>query len=200
MPFMLLRTTAVLAAGFLIAGPSHAAPGAARTGGATSGTNAITPGQCPAHWTADDLPIPPLPASASGSIQSVAALSATDAFALLYTYLGSDVYHFTHGSWQKLASLNSNDIAFSAVTIVAKSDTDVWVAGTSETGGTTYVPEAWHFDGSTWTDYTATPSPQAQILAAALGSDGVLYVVGSSLGPHRPRQGPGLGLRRLRVE
>jgi hypothetical protein len=84
MPFMLLRATAVLAAGFLIAGPSHAAPGAARTGGATRAKAAIAPGQCPAHWTADDLPIPP--PAAGASIQSVAVLSTTDAFALLSSY------------------------------------------------------------------------------------------------------------------
>ena len=188
MPFMLMRTAAVLAAGFLIAGPSHAVQGATRIGGATAEPTASTPGQCPAHWTADDLPIPPPPVTGTGArIQSVAALSTTDAFALLADYQESDVYHFTHGSWQKLADLNSNDISFSAVTIVAKSDTDVWVAGTSETA--TYVPEAWHFDGFTWTDHPATLSPQALMLAAAQGSDGVLYVVGSSLGPNGPNRG-----------
>jgi hypothetical protein len=189
MPFMLMRATAVLAAGFLIAGPSYAAPGTARIGGAARATTAITPGQCPAHWAADDLPIPPLPASAYGSIQSVAVLSATDAFALVATYPGSDVYHFTHGAWQKLVILDSNDNDFSAATIVAKSDTDVWVAMTSKTATATYVPEAWHFDGSTWADHPATLSPQAEISAAALGSNDVLYVVGSSLGPNGPNRG-----------
>jgi hypothetical protein len=189
MPFM-LRAAAVLAAGFLMAGPSHAAPGTARTGGATGGAPAIPPSQCPAHWTADDLPVPPPPASAyGGSIQSVATLSATDAFALVATYQGYDVYHFTHGAWQKLVSLNGYDPDFSAVTIVAKSDTDVWVAMTSKTAAAAYVPEAWHFDGSTWTDHPATLSPQAEILAAALGSDGVLYVVGSRLGADGPDRG-----------
>src|ERR1700733_13831987 len=116
MPFTLMRTAAVLAAGFLIAGPVHAAPGAARTGGATGGTTAIIPGQCPAHWTADDLPIPPPPAAAAGaSILSGAALSTADVFALVAVYPGPDVYHFTHGSWQKLATL-SNDSFFRAVT------------------------------------------------------------------------------------
>ncbi len=189
MPFMMMRAAAVLAAGFLISGPSYAAPGAARTGGATGGPTAVTPGQCPAHWTADDVPIPPLPASAYGSIQSVAALSATDAFALVDSNLGSDVYHLTHGAWQKLVNLNGNDPDFSAVTIVAKSDTDVWVAMTSKTATATYVPEAWHFDGSTWTDHPATLSPQAEMSAAALGSNGVLYVVGSTFGPSGPNRG-----------
>src|ERR1700728_202257 len=188
MPFTLMRTAAVLAAGFLIAGPSYAAQGAARTGGATGGTTAITPGQCPPRWTADDLPIPPPPAAAGASILSVAVLSATDAFALVSVYPGPDVYHFTHGSWQKLATLNG-DIFFRAVTIAAKSDTDVWVTGTSENGGTTFVPEAWHFDGSTWTDQATTPSNQAESLAAALGSNGVLYVVGSTFGPDGPNRG-----------
>ena len=191
MPFMLMRTAAVLAAGFLIAGPVHAAPGAARTGGATGGTTAITPGQCPAHWTADDLPIPPPPAAAGASIQSVAVLSATDAFALLSVDPGPDVYHFTHGSWQKLANLNSNNIYFfRAVTIVAKSDTDIWVIGEDELPYPyTITFEAWHYDGSTWTDHAATLSPAAEILAAALGSNGVLYVVGSTIGPEGPNRG-----------
>lgn len=188
---MLLRAAAVLAAGFLVTGPAPAAPGAARTGGPTGGTNAITSGQCPAHWTVDDLPVPPLPASAYGGVQSVAALSATDAFALVATSPGPAVYHFTHGAWQKLVSLNGNVVDFTAMTIVAKSDTDVWVAMTSKTVTTTatYVPDAWHFDGSTWTDHPAPVSPQAEIQAAALGSDGVLYVTGSSLGPNGPDRG-----------
>lgn len=190
MPFMLLRATAVLAAGFLMAGPSHAAPGAARTGGATGGTTAVTPGQCPAHWTADDLPIPPPPAAAGAGIQSVAVLSATDAFALLLDYPGPGVYHFTHGSWQKLAQLNGTDIYFGALTIVADSDTDVWVIGEDKVPDPYSITfEAWHYDGFTWTDHTATPSPAAEILAAALGRNGVLYVVGSTIGPEGPNRG-----------
>lgn len=184
MPFMLMRTAAVLAAGFLLAGPSHAAQATARTGGATPASTAAT-GQCPAHWTTDDPPIPPPPDGFP--IQSMAALSATDAFALL---AGSYVYHFTHGAWQKLVNLPGN---FSAVPIVAKSDTDVWVAGTSGvadmSGSVDYVPEAWHFDGATWTEHKATLSPEAEILAAALGSNGVLYVVGSIIGPNGPNRG-----------
>jgi hypothetical protein len=123
------------------------------------------------------------------AIQSVAALSATDAFALAFGNQGSDVYHFTHGAWQKLVTLESNDIYFSAATIVAKSDTDVWVAMTAKTATATYVPEAWHFDGSTWTGHPATLPPQAEMQAAALGSNGVLYIVGGSLGPSGPDRG-----------
>jgi hypothetical protein len=185
MPFMLMRTAAVVAAGFLIAGPFQAALGTARSGAATSATTAINPGQCPANWTADDLPIPPPPADYP--IKSVAALSTTDVFALEASFQESVVYHFTHGSWEKLVNLNGNDINFSAVTIVAKSDKDVWVAGTSKSA--TYIPEAWHFDGSTWTEHAATLSPRAEILAAALGSNGVLYVVGNTLGPNGPNRG-----------
>lgn len=108
MPFTVMRTAAVLAVGFLIAGPSHAALGTARTG-AAGGNAAIATGQCPAHWTADDLPISPPPAT-EGGIQSVAVLSATDAFALVPSSPEFYVYHFTHGTWRKLASPNTNGI------------------------------------------------------------------------------------------
>lgn len=186
MPFLLMRTASVLAAGFLITGPSYAVPGTARSGGATSGTTAISPAQCPAQWTADHLPVPPPSAPRDSRIESMAVLSTTDAFALLGNG-GSDVYHFTHGSWQKLANLNSYDRFFYAMTIVAKSDTDVWVVGMSVAAP--YVPAAWHFDGSTWTGHPATLSPLSEILAAAVGSNGVLYVVGShitaNVGPDR---------------
>jgi len=186
MPFMVMRATAVLAAGFLITGPSPAAPGTARSGGATGTATAIASGQCPAHWSADHLPIPP-PPLAFGTIQSLAVLSTTDVFALA---AGSEVYHFTHGSWQKLVNLNSTDISFSAVAMVADSDTDVWVIGQDElVDPYTITFEAWHYDGSTWMDHLATLTPEAEILAAALGSNGVLYVVGSILGPDGPNRG-----------
>lgn len=188
MPFMPMRTAAVLAAGFLITGPSHAMQGPPRIGGATSATTAIA-GQCPAHWTADDLPIPAPPVTGT-RIQSVAALSTTDAFALLAAYPGSDVYHFTHGSWQKLANLNDNGIFFNAVTIAAKSDTDVWVVGEDEQPDPFKITfDARHYDGSTWTEHAATLAPAAEILAAVLGSNDVLYVVGSILGPDGPDRG-----------
>src|SRR5690348_2918922 len=160
MPFMPMRTAAVLAAGFLITGPSHAMQGPPRIGGATSATTAIA-GQCPAHWTADDLPIPPPPVTGT-RIQSVAALSTTDAFALVAGYQVSDVYHFTHGSWQELANLNDNGIFFNAVTIAAKSDTDVWVAGEDEQPDPFKITfDARHYDGSTWTEHAATLAPAA---------------------------------------
>jgi hypothetical protein len=189
MPFMPMRAAAIVAVGFLIAGSSQAALGAARIGGVTSAATAAA-GQCPAHWTADDLPIPAPATVPGGSIQSVAALSTTDVFALLAGYQGSDVYHFTHGSWQKLVNLNSNGIYFGAVAIVAHSDTDVWVIGQDEVVypySITFV--AWHYDGSTWTDHPATLSPVVEVLAAAMGSDGVLYVVGSVFGPNGPDRG-----------
>lgn len=189
MPFMIMRATAVLAAGFLIADPSHAAPGPARSGGATGAATAIASGQCPAHWSADHLPIPPPPAT-SGTIQSVAVLSTTDAFALLDGYPEPDVYHFTHGSWQKLPNPNSKDIFFRAETVVARSDTDVWVIGEDEIAEPYQITfETWHFDGSTWTEHAPPRAPWAEILATALGSNGVLYVVGSHIGPNGPDRG-----------
>lgn len=72
-----------------------------------------------------------------------------------------------------------SDASFRAVSIVARSGSDVWVTGTSgPSNPQTAAPEAWHYDGSSWTDQSPGLSPHAQIRAAALGSNGILYIAG----------------------
>jgi hypothetical protein len=181
MPFLLMRTASVLAAGFLMAGSSYAAPTAARASAPASTVAARGAASCPAHWTAAPLPVPALPAPA-GRIQSVAALSLTDAWLLLNgagkTGYEFDVYHLADGAWNYSVNLDANDNSIIALAIVARSDTDVWVIG--EEAGSGQL-RTWHYDGSAWTDHPPTPSSPVGIgLAAAVGSNGVLYVAGTT--------------------
>ena len=49
------------------------------TGSAASAA-ASSPPSCPAHWSADDLPVPPAPMKVNSRIESVTALSQSDAW------------------------------------------------------------------------------------------------------------------------
>ena len=113
----------------------------------------------------------------------MAALSPTNAFAMLAG--PTIVYHFTHGYlWQKLANLNSNDPSFARDDTVAKSDTDVWVTGTKFVSAELLgILRRGTSTGPPGRTTRRTLSSDAEILAAALGSNGVLYVVGSIIGP-----------------
>jgi len=184
MSFLLMRTASVLAAGFLLAGPSCVAQASATAGGATSPVAADDVASCPAHWTADHLPVPPVPATAGAQVQSMAALSPTNVWMLAgspYSSVGeTSVYHFTGTAWEEIANLDNSDPSFSGQVTVARSDSDVWVIGEDVIigEGNTGV-EAWHYDGSTWTEH-APPLPSgAKVEAAALGSNGVLYLAGN---------------------
>ena len=170
-----MRTASVLAAGFLLAGPSRAAATAV-TGGATTSTPA-SGGHCPAHWTADRLPVPPAPSPAGffGQISSVAVLSPTDVWALLNRDDRNYVYHLTAGKWQESAYLNASDVNFNGQSIVAGSDTDVWVAGENDSSG-----EVWHYNGSTWAEL-ASPAAATGSSSAALGNGGILYLTGTNV-------------------
>src|SRR3984957_5042983 len=158
MPFLLMRTASVLAAGFLMTGSSYAAQAAAGASAPASAVAARGAASCPAHWTAGPLPVPPLPAPA-GRIQSVAALSPVDAWLLLTgrgkTGYEFDVYHLTGGAWNYSVNLDATDNSIIALAIVARSDTDVWVIG-QESGGSQL--STWHYDGSAWTHHPPTPS------------------------------------------
>lgn len=175
MPFLLMRTASVLAAGFLLAGASHAAAASAAGGGTIAGTSA-TSGYCPAYWTADHLPVPPLPSPARPGTQvlSVAVLRTADVWVLLGRGGNDYVYHLNGGKWKESAYLNASDINFTGQSIVAGSDTDVWVAGENDSSG-----EDWHYNGSTWTELAAPVQPNTA-QAAALDSSGILYVAGTN--------------------
>jgi hypothetical protein len=185
MPFLLLRTASVLATGFLLAGPS--APPAASAGSAISGLPAATAAPCPTHWAANQFSVPSglSPAGFDSQIMSIATLSPSDVWMLIK---GTDkhgnnisaVYHRTGSVWRESANLAGNDGAFGAEWIVARSDTDVWVVGSSH-----WIPKAWNYDGSSWTDHPPTRYSHATINAAALGSDGTLYLGGSNRNTHK---------------
>src|ERR1700722_16253680 len=176
MPFLLMRTASVLAAGFLMTGSSYAAQDATSASGPSSSIAARAVPSCPAHWTAGHLPLPQAPTGLYGRIQSTAALSPKDVWIVLAGSDEADVYHLSGATWVGPEKLYNNGNSFYPVSIVASSDWDVWVTGTSATD----APEAWHYDGSAWTDHSPTLSSSAEIKAAALGSNGVLYLAGTN--------------------
>jgi hypothetical protein len=89
---------------------------------------------------------------------------------------GPHVYHLADGTWGNMRIPAGNDINFGGVSIAASSDANVWVVGDGDGGGDT-----WHYDGSTWTEHLKPSSFIAQFYAAALGTDGTLYLAGSSV-------------------
>jgi hypothetical protein len=111
---------------------------------------------------------------------SIATLSPTDVWMLIK---GTDnhgnnisaVYHRAGSEWQESANLAGNDGSIGAEWIAARSDTDVWVIGSVHG-----APWAWHYDGSRWTGHPPTRYSHAVIDAEALGSNGILYLAGSS--------------------
>jgi hypothetical protein len=87
----------------------------------------------------------------------------------------SDVYHLVGTERRDPVNLDDIEKSFKAKWIVARSDTDVWVIGSAH--GTL---EAWHYNGSRWTDHPPASYSYAVIDAAALGSNGTLYLAGYS--------------------
>lgn len=177
MPFSLMRMASVLAAGFLFTGSSYTAAVSASTG-ATSADNVRTSGMasCPAQWTADRLPVPPIPVPPPRSfyeIKAATVISPTDVW-MLGGQFSAYVLHLVDGRWEDPLNLSGNDPDFLGLSIVASSDADVWVVG-DDAGG---IGAAWHYDGSTWTEH-APPKPfYGEFQAAALGPRGMLYMAG----------------------
>jgi len=117
-----------------------------------------------------------------GGVQSMAVLSPANVW-MLAGY-GTSVYHFTGTAWEEVANLRNSDQSFTGQRIVARSDSDVWVIGTDGIVGQSYVvTRAWHYDRSTWTEHAAPLSlpGYSDIVAAALGSNGVLYLAGTNM-------------------
>jgi hypothetical protein len=177
MPFPFLRTASVLAAGFLLTGSSSAAGTSA-----SSGTGSPAAAPCPAHWTANQYRAfrTQPPAGLNSQIMSIAALSPTDVWTLITRTDKrknnvSDIYHLVGTERRESADLDDIEKSFMAEWIVARSDADVWVIGSARG-----ALEAWHFNGFRWTDHPPAPFSYAGIDAAALGSNGILYLAGNN--------------------
>ena len=185
MPFLFLRTASVLAAGFLLTGPSAPVGTSASSGAGSLVADKAAP--CPAHWNANQYRAfrTQPPAGLNSQIMSVAALSPTDVWTLItrtdkHKNNVSDIYHLVGTERREFVDLDDTEKSFRAKWIVARSDTDVWVIGSARG-----VLEAWHYNGSRWTDHPPTRYSYAGIDAAALGSDGILYLAGSNGHTHK---------------
>jgi hypothetical protein len=182
MPILLLRTASVLAAGFLLAGPSSGAPAITSGNDTIGGVAARTAAFCQAPWGTGQLLVPPSSALAElyGQNLSVATLSPADVWMLITATdnRGNDVsavYHLAGAEWRQSAELADAKGAFGAEWIVARSDTDVWAIGAARGG-----LAAWHYNGSSWTDHPPARYSQATIDAVALDGNGVLYLAGTN--------------------
>jgi hypothetical protein len=143
----------------------------AMPGDAAASYSATVLSHCPAYWTGTSLPVPPAPTAISGRIQSVAVLSPSDVWMLVVN--GSPyVYHFNGTIWQGPTSPGG---AFTVRSLVASSDSNVWVVGTSDAG----TPLAWNYNGQSWINQSPSLSASAGLTAAAIASNGTLYVAGS---------------------
>src|SRR5579862_8435240 len=180
MPFLLPRTASVLAAGFLLTGPS--APAVTSASSPTGSLAASSAASCLAHWTGDQLRVPgsSLPAGLNSKITSIAALSPTDVWALITRTNShgnnvSAVYHYTGTERYESVNLADNERSFVPQWIVARSDTNVWVVGSAHG-----ALQAWQYNGSRWSDHPPARYSYAAIGTAALDSDGTLYLAGNN--------------------
>jgi hypothetical protein len=184
MPFLFIRTASALTAGFLLTGPSAPASTRASSDTGTVGTAAPCPAPrwTAAHWAGNQYQYRSSqaqpPAGLNSQITSVAALSPTDVWMLItrtdqHKNNVSDVYHLVGTERRDPVNLDDIEKSFVAKWIVARSDTDVWVIGSARR-----TLEAWHYNGSRWSDHPPTSYSYAVIDAAALGSDGILYLAG----------------------
>jgi hypothetical protein len=185
MPFLLTRTASVLAAGFLLTGPSAPALTSASSPAGSLAASKVAP--CPAHWTGDQFRFPAaaLPAGLNSQIASVAALSPTDVWMLItrtdkHGNTVSTVYHYVGTGRRESTGLAENERSFGAKWIVARSDTNVWVIGSARG-----ALQAWQYDGSSWTDHPPARYPYAGIDTAALDRNGVLYLAGNNRNTHK---------------
>jgi len=184
MPFLFPRTASVLAAGFLLTGPS--APSRTSASSDTGSLAASRAAPCPAHWTANQYKSSQAqpPAGLNSQIMSIAALSPTDVWMLItrtdkHKSNISEVYHLAGTQRRESVDLDDIEKSFAAKWIVARSDTDVWVIGSAHG-----ALEAWQYNGSSWTDHPPARYSYVGIDAAALGSNGILYLAGNNRHTH----------------
>jgi hypothetical protein len=109
-------------------------------------------------WSVMDTPVP---ASGTGTLRSVSAVSASDAWAVGRSAYGSPlVLHLTGGTWRNV-SVPTADLAGVAVVSAG----NVWAVGFTTTSGGT-APAILHYNGSAWSRATVPAVPGALALTA----------------------------------
>jgi hypothetical protein len=114
-------------------------------------------------WSPVDIPAPPGPASMS--LRGVDAVSATDVWAVGYSYrYGETVSHtlIEHWDGQKWTLVPSPDVLpdNGLYDVSALSATDVWAVGDTSDGETdTQQPLILHWDGTSWSSMPVPPVP-----------------------------------------
>jgi len=145
------------------------------------------------HWDGTSWSIVPSPSPGPvvNELRAVAAVSATDAWAVGFCagwYRSSTlILHWDGASWSRVPSPNPN-AGFAnneLYGIAAIAPDDVWAVGTTGTDTHAYAPLALHWDGSAWTAIpTANGGGYGAFFRSVSGSSaGDVLAVGASVYP-----------------
>ena len=134
-----------------------------------------------AKWTI--VPSPNVANSSQNTLTAVAAVSATDVWAVGYSLTSNNktlIEHWNGSSWSIVPSPNVGSFGNWLTAVAAVAANDVWAVGSANNSATTLVL---HWDGSTW---RVVPSPSAANWqenslngVAAIASDDI-WAVGTS--------------------
>jgi hypothetical protein len=114
-----------------------------------------------------------------GSLNAVSALSAHDIWAVGSTNEGLVVVRGHPDAWHR--SLIGGTDSWYPESIMALSDSDVWVLGTIEPEGE-YRPFAEHFDGTAWTRMDPPFTGDGSVSNATAGGPNSMWAVGDQTG------------------
>ncbi|WP_026422130.1 hypothetical protein [Actinokineospora inagensis] len=119
----------------------------------------------------------------SGFLNGVAALSATDAWAVGTTYTGGTqrtlIEHFNGTNWTVVPSPN-NGVNSALNAVAARAANDVWAVG--QDGVNESKPIIEHWDGTSWTLVQGVQAPKNGIeflKGVTITSDGTVWAVGT---------------------
>jgi hypothetical protein len=136
---------------------------------ATSAGNALAAGFSPggstaatliAHWNGTTWKQVPSPNSGYSVLQGVAAVSASNAWAVGVAGGRTLIVHWNGKAWTQVPSPNPGSIANDLYSVTATSATNAWAVGYAEVRGPKFTTLILHWNGKTW---TRVPSPSPTV-------------------------------------
>jgi IPT/TIG domain-containing protein len=121
------------------------------------------------HWTGSAWSIVPTPNTGAGDnvLESVVTIAPNDAWAVGYSRPDNSsarqslTEHWNGTAWSIVANPQVASASNSLFAVAAIGSNDLWAVGVSVLSSTQWVSLVMHFDGTSWTLFTAAPSKGA---------------------------------------